>query len=76
MMIKPVVRRIAGLVCVFVAAVQAEEFPVPPYVDPTQLDVPWPKHSDYRQPWRAFLETRSGHDFLRVIGINYNVPGK
>lgn len=53
----------------------AQEFPVRPYVDPSQLEVEWPKHSHYKQPWRAFLETRSGHGFLRGIGINYNVHG-
>ncbi len=46
-----------------------------PYTDPAQLEVPWPKHSFYKQPWRAFLETRSGYDFLRGIGVNYHVPG-
>ena len=54
---------------------RAEEFPVRPYADPAQLDVPWPKHSDVKQPWRGFLETRSGYDFVRGIGINYHVPG-
>lgn len=52
----------------------AQEFAVRPYVDPSQLDVPWPKHSHLKIPWRAFLETRSGDGFLRGIGINYNVP--
>lgn len=46
-----------------------------PYADPSHLDVPWPKHSHRKQPWRGFLETRSAHDFLQGIGINYNVPG-
>ncbi len=46
------------------------------YVDPAQLDVPWPKHSFMKVPWRAFLETRSGDDFLRGIGVVYNVPGQ
>jgi hypothetical protein len=50
--------------------------PHTPYVDPKQLEVPWPKHSFVKIPWRAFLETKSGDDFLRGIGINYNVPGK
>ncbi|MGC8843810.1 MAG: hypothetical protein ACP5QS_07705, partial [bacterium] len=45
-----------------------------PYIDPSQLDVPWPKHSFYKIPWRAYLETKSGYDFLNGIGINYNVP--
>lgn len=58
------------------AGAMAQEYPVRPYVDPAQLDVPWPKHSHYRQPWRAFLETRSGYDFLHGIGLNYNVPDK
>jgi hypothetical protein len=52
----------------------AQGFPVRPYVDPSQLDVPWPKHSHLKVPWRAYLETRSGAEFLQGIGINYNVP--
>jgi hypothetical protein len=47
----------------------------PPYTDPGQLDVPWPKHSHYKQPWRGFLETKRSSDFLQGIGVNYNVPG-
>jgi hypothetical protein len=54
------------------SAIAAEEHAVAPYVDPSQLDVPFGKHSDYRQPWRAFLETRNGAEFLRGIGANYN----
>ena len=57
------------------AAGGAEKPPALPYTDPGQLDVPWPKHSHYKQPWRGFLETRSGYDFLHGIGINFNVPG-
>ena len=53
---------------------RAQEFPVRPYVDPSQLDVPWPKHSHLKVPWRAYLETQSGAEFLQGIGINYNVP--
>ena len=45
------------------------------YVDPAQLDCPWPKHSFYKQPWRGFLEVRSGEAFLRGIGVNYHSPG-
>ena len=55
---------------------RAAEFPLAPYVDVAQLDVPWPKHSHYRQPWRAYLETRTGDEFSRGIGINFNVPAK
>jgi hypothetical protein len=76
---RPQIRAAVVLSVVFAiglaAAARAEEHPVRPYVAPAQLDVPWPKHSDYRQPWRAFLETRSGAAFLQGIGINYNVPG-
>ncbi len=57
------------------AAAAGQEFPVRPYADPAQLDVPWPKHSFYKQPWRGFVETRSGYDFLHGIGVNYHVPG-
>lgn len=45
------------------------------YVDPTQLDCPWPKHSDYKQPWRAYLQTKSAVDFLAGIGVNWASPG-
>ncbi|MDG3008054.1 hypothetical protein [Paludisphaera mucosa] len=47
-----------------------------PYADPAQLDVPWPKHSFVKVPWRGFLETKPGDAFLRGIGVNYNVPGE
>ncbi len=52
----------------------AQEFPVIPYVDPSQLAVPWGWHSFYKQPWRAYMETRSGYSFLQGIGVNYNAP--
>lgn len=61
-----------GLVCL----ASAQELPIRPYVDPSQLDVPWPKHSHLKIPWRAYLETRSGYEFLQGIGVNYNVPLK
>jgi hypothetical protein len=50
------------------------EFPVTPYVDPAQLECPWPKMSHYLQPWRGYLENRSGYDFLQGIGINLHLP--
>ena len=53
----------------------AEEFPVQPYTDPSQLDCPWPRMSHYKQPWRGFIETRSGYDFLNGIGVNLHIPG-
>jgi hypothetical protein len=52
----------------------AEEFPIAPYTDPAQLDCPWPKQSHYLQPWRAYIETKSGWDFLNGIGINLHIP--
>ena len=74
--------RIPRLIVVILAALSvgvprsfcADGISVAPYTDPTQLDVPWPKHSHYKQPWRGFLETRRGYDFVRGIGINYHVP--
>ncbi len=70
-------RSIAALVVAISVSVTggAQESAVQPYTDPGQLDVPWPKHSHYKQPWRGFLETRSGYDFLHGIGVNYNVLG-
>jgi subtilase family serine protease len=43
-----------------------------PYVDPTQLDVPWPKHSHYKQPWRAWLETVPARNLRQGLGIDYS----
>ncbi|GBC99044.1 hypothetical protein HRbin17_01565 [bacterium HR17] len=64
------------LLCTAVNGMPGQEFPVRPYVDPTQLDVPWPKHSHLKVPWRGYLETRSGYEFLKGIGVNYNVPDR
>ena len=52
----------------------AQDSPVTPCVDPSQLDCPGPKHSFYKEPWRAFLETRPAETFVQGIGINYNLP--
>ncbi len=57
-------------------SVAAQEPPRSRFVDPAQLDVPWPRHSFVKVPWRGFLETKSGAEFLRGIGVNFNVPGK
>jgi len=43
-----------------------------PYVDPGQLDIPWPKHSHYKQPWRGWLETVPATRLRDGLGINYN----
>jgi len=45
------------------------------YEDPAQLDVPFPKHSHLKQPWRAWMETRPAVEFLQGVGVNYNIPG-
>jgi hypothetical protein len=49
-----------------------------PYVDPSQLGVPWPLHSHYRIPWRAWLEPRAAYDFAQGIGMvfNHNLPAE
>ena len=62
-----------GLGCVAWSAFAAE-FAVTPYTDPGQLECPWPKVSHYLQPWRGYIETRSGCDFLNGMGINLNIP--
>jgi len=70
-------QRYCPLICILLVTAEAgiaDEFPVIPYTDPAQLDVPWPKMSHYRQPWRGFLETRSGYDFLQGIGVNLHIP--
>lgn len=52
----------------------AAEQAISPYVDPSQLDCPWPKMSHYRQPWRGYLETRGGYEFLSGLGVNLHIP--
>ena len=67
------------LALLFVLALTAcagpQALPVQPYVDPTQLDVPWPKHSHIKQPWRGFLETRPAVEMLEGIGTCFHYPG-
>jgi len=53
----------------------AQPLPVQPYVDPAQLDVPWPKHSHIKQPWRGFLETKPATELLEGIGLCFHYPG-
>ena len=53
----------------------AETLKVEPYVDPSQLDVPWPKHSHVKMPWRGFLETKPAADLLAGIGVCYHHQG-
>ncbi len=65
-------KRLLSIVIVLAGSLSAS---ADAYVDPSQLDCPWPKHSFYKQPWRAFLEVRSGEAFLRGIGVNYHSPG-
>ena len=57
------------------ASVTSAAPPQRAYVDPSQLDCPWPKHSDYKQPWRGYLETKPAVDFLAGIGVNWASPG-
>jgi hypothetical protein len=52
----------------------ADENAVTPYVDPSQLECPGGKHSFYKEPWHAFLETRPAETLVNGIGINYNLP--
>lgn len=64
-------------VCGFAVAAQAGEpagYPVAPYIDPAQLECRWPALSHYLQPWRGFMETRSGRAFLDGIGVNLHIP--
>ena len=54
--------------------VWVQEHPVKAYVDPSHLDCPWPKMSHYKQPWRGYMETRSGDAFLQGLGVNLHIP--
>jgi hypothetical protein len=37
--------------------------------------LPRPKHSDDKQPWRAYLQTKSAVDYLAGIDVNWASPG-
>lgn len=63
-----------ALAVIVLLLIPKQEEPVKPYIDPAQLDCPFPKHSHLKQPWRGWLETRRAEDFLAGVGINYNVP--
>jgi len=68
----------AGVVALLLGAVGcagAQRAAMRPYVDPAQLDVPWPKHSHVKQPWRGFLETRPAAELLDGIGMVYQFHG-
>jgi hypothetical protein len=45
--------------------------PLESLLDPSQFDMPWPKHSHYKQPWRAWLETVPAIRLRTGVGINY-----
>jgi len=67
---------IITLLCIgIVASMTSAASPERSYVDPSQLDCPMPKHSDYKQPWRGYLETKPAVDFLAGIGVNWASPG-
>jgi hypothetical protein len=53
----------------------ARWLPVDPYSDPAQLEVPWPKHSHVKQPWRGFLETTPAAELLDGIGVCFHHHG-
>lgn len=58
------------------ASLAAGETPaMRPYVDPSQLDVPWPRHSHVKQPWRGFLETKPATELLDGIGMCFHFHG-
>ncbi len=49
-----------------------------PYVDPQQLDLPWPRYSFAKQPWRAYLEVMPATTYLQGLGVVWGppVPGR
>lgn len=53
----------------------AEPLRVEPYVEPSHLDVPWPKHSHVKMPWRGYLETKPAVELLDGIGVAYHHHG-
>lgn len=62
---------------VWVAASEASVVPPDmPYVDPTQLDCPWPKHSDYKQLWRGLPADQTGRRIPRRHWSELGVAGE
>jgi len=59
----------------FAGCIAAAPVEMRPYVDPTQLDVPWPRHSHVKQPWRGFLETKPAAEMLDGIGMVFQFHG-
>ncbi|MCM8767834.1 MAG: PA14 domain-containing protein [Candidatus Omnitrophica bacterium] len=63
------------LILFFCFILYSEEFQVTPYVDKNQYIKRWPDSSFYKQPWRSYLETISGKDFLNGLGIGFYLTG-
>jgi len=71
---------VAFLAACAASAIAADVGPSPstaptptPYVDPSQLDVPWPRHSHLKQPHRAYMDTVPALSYLQGVGVNLNV---
>jgi hypothetical protein len=68
-------RSVPFLALIAVSCAKAQPLKVEPYVDPSQLEVPWPRHSHIKQPWRGFLETKPAVELLEGVGICYHHHG-
>jgi hypothetical protein len=69
-------RTLPAVLILFSTVLRAEAWrAVEPYVDPSQLALPWPKHSHVLHPWRGYLETRPAADLLEGIGVAYQHHG-
>lgn len=45
-------------------------------IDPAYLtDIPFGSHSDYIQPWNAYLDTVPASTLVNAVGINFNISG-
>lgn len=43
-----------------------------PYIDPTALDIPWPKHSHYKQPWKGWPVTTPATTLRDGLGLVFD----
>lgn len=52
--------------------------PAAGYVDPSQIDLPWPYYSFIRQPWRSYLEVVPARTYLDGLGVVWSAtpPGR
>jgi len=64
-----------GVGCTATVWPQGEHSLSGPYTDPSHLTaIPFGAHSQWAQPWRAYLETVPAHRLLDGLGVGFTAP--